>query len=233
MDKPNHNNKEHKEHKEFREQKEAQAQKPDVRINWDIEKKSLREENEKLKEENKHLNDKFLRLAADFDNARKRWEKDREETIKFGTYKILKDLIVFMDELERAIGLMADNNHKDHQHTFVEGVAMTGNKLKDLLISEGVKELNPVGEAFDPYAHEILAQEEKEGVKTPTVAEVFQKGYFFNEKLLRTAKVKVYIPVREKEAAEPTPEETVQDGKEGNGTSGETDKPDDKKNGDK
>jgi len=170
MDKADHNNKEHKEHKEFREQKEAQSQKPDVRINWDIEKKSLREENEKLKEENKSLNEKFLRLAADFDNARKRWEKDREETIKFGTYKILKDLIVFMDEMERAIGLMANGNHKDHQHTFVEGVAMTGNKLKDLLISEGTQLT---------LAHHMaleLAREQSKG-KMDTTAKAISQTY--------------------------------------------------------
>jgi molecular chaperone GrpE len=135
-----------------------------------------------------------LRLAADFDNARKRWEKDREEVVKYGIYKILKDLIVFVDEMEHAIEAMKKQDSATHSATFVEGVTMTCNKLKDLLVSEGVKELNPVGEKFDPYKHEILAQEAAEGVFEPVVSEVFQKGYLYNERLLRTAKVKVSIP---------------------------------------
>lgn len=156
---------------------------------------SPEKELEQLKEQNKQLNERFLRLAADFDNARKRWEKDKEETIKYGTYKILKDLIVFVDEMERAIEMMKDQGKDGNAHkTFVEGVTMTCNKLKDLLLSEGVKEMNPLGEKFDPYKHEILSQEEKDKISQPVISEVFQKGYLFNDRLLRTAKVKVCIP---------------------------------------
>lgn len=177
-----------------KETKAAEAQKNGKNHEPEKVHKNNHDELAQLKDQNKQLQDKYLRLAADFDNARKRWEKDREDVIKYGTYKILKDLIVFVDEMEHAIEAMKKQDSAVHSATFVEGVTMTCNKLKDLLISEGVKELNPVGEKFDPYKHEILAQEAADGISEPTIAEVFQKGYLFNERLLRTAKVKVSIP---------------------------------------
>jgi|GEM_PF-669826 len=183
--------------------------------------KGHQDELAQLKEQNKHLHDKFLRLAADFDNARKRWEKDREEVVKYGTYKILKDLIVFVDEMEHAIEAMKKQDSAAHNATFVEGVTMTCNKLKDLLISEGVKEMNPAGEKFDPYKHEILAQEVVDGICEPVITEVFQKGYLYNERLLRTAKVKVSIPKSTTEAEsqqEPQQEKTTTDGQSGMNT---------------
>ena len=201
--------------KDKKEEKEPKAHK----------KNGLSAEIEKLKSEKQELSDKYMRLAAEFENTRKRWQKDKEESIKFANYILLKDIIVFADEMEQAISMMNTQQPEANHKTFVEGVQMTCKKLKDLLVSEGVKELNPANESFDPYFHEILAQEEKEGIQSPMVAEVFQKGYLFNDKLLRTAKVKVYIPKKEtkkENAGTETPEEPEKEDKNETGEITET-----------
>ncbi len=133
--------------------------------------------------------DKHLRLAAEFDNFRKRMMKERVEAESRGQGELVKHLIDSLDDIARFAHL--DPAVTDSA-TIVEGVAMVEKKLDKALRAAGLELVNPVDEPFDPASHEAVATEP---ATTPdldgTVARVYQVGYSFNGQLLRPARVVV------------------------------------------
>jgi len=145
----------------------------------------------KLKEEAVVCREKMIRLQADFENMRKRLEKDRQEYIKFANEGIIAELLNVLDDLERAVGL-AESKHEDLP-AFLKGVEMILAHLYETLKAHGVVPIKAIGEKFDPHFHEALMQVEDKLKPEHTVAEELQKGYLLNERVLRTAKVKVTV----------------------------------------
>jgi molecular chaperone GrpE len=133
--------------------------------------------------------DKYLRLHADVENTRKRWERDRHEIIKFANEGLLADLLNINDDLERSLGLSQDK-HEDFT-AFMKGVEMIVSHLHDLLRKNGIRPMEVKGKTFDPSQHEALMQVEKADVPENTIVEELQKGYLIDNHVLRTAKVKV------------------------------------------
>jgi len=133
--------------------------------------------------------DSMVRLQADFDNARKRWDRDRQDFVKYASEGIVVELLNILDDLERAVEL-AQEKHQD-LNTFLKGVEMILAHLYDLLKKYSVRPIDAEGKLFDPNYHEALIQEDNNEVPEHTVLEELQKGYFLNEKVVRTAKVKV------------------------------------------
>ncbi len=133
--------------------------------------------------------DKYLRLQADFENTRKRWERERFELLRYANDDLLSDLLNVIDDLERSLEL-SQNKHEDFT-AFLKGVEMILAHLHDLLKKNGVSPIESIGKPFDPNLHEALMQVEKEGIVENTVIEELQKGYLLNNKVIRTAKVKV------------------------------------------
>ncbi|MCX5708126.1 MAG: nucleotide exchange factor GrpE [Candidatus Omnitrophica bacterium] len=133
--------------------------------------------------------DKLVRLQADFENARKRMERDRSEFLRFANEDILCDILTIADELERSVEL-SQEKHEDHV-AFLKGVEMILGHLHDLLKKNGVCCISAKGKCFDPNYHEALMQVEKDELPENTVVEEMQKGYTFNDKVIRTAKVQV------------------------------------------
>jgi molecular chaperone GrpE len=130
--------------------------------------------------------DKYLRLCADFDNARKRWEKERQGLVEYANYSLVKELIIVVDELEHA--LVAVKEHaKDNP--IVKGIEIIHLNLIKILKKEGVEVIQAKGEKFNPHVHEIIAQRQSDETPEHTVLEEVQKGYKYKDKLLRTAKV--------------------------------------------
>lgn len=133
--------------------------------------------------------DKLLRLQADFENARKRWDRDRSEFLRFANEDLLCDILTIVDELERSVEL-SQEKHEDHV-AFLKGVAMILAHLHDLLKKNGVSCIASKGKCFDPNYHEALMQVEKDELPENTVVDEMQKGYILNDKVIRTAKVQV------------------------------------------
>ena len=147
---------------------------------------------EKLKEEAgqlKELQDKMLRLQADLENNRKRLEKEKHDFVKFANEGIIVELLNIMDDLERTVNL-AETKQEDLP-AFLKGVEMILAHLYDLLKEHGVKRIEAEGKVFDPHFHEALLQVEDKDKPEHTVVEELQKGYLLNDRVIRTAKVKV------------------------------------------
>ncbi|MDD4953854.1 MAG: nucleotide exchange factor GrpE [Candidatus Omnitrophica bacterium] len=133
--------------------------------------------------------EKILRLQADFENSRKRQEKDRQDFVKFANEGIILELLNVIDDLGRAVNL-AESGHEDLQ-AFLKGVEMILAHLYEMLKEYGVKAIDSEGKIFDPHFHEALMQEENKDLPEHTIIEELQKGYLLNDRVLRTSKVKV------------------------------------------
>ncbi len=142
----------------------------------------------KLQAEIAELRDRSVRTLADFDNFRKRAEREREEQRRYALSEVLRDFLGIQDNLDLAqqAGGSADDVRR--------GVEMIGKQLRDLLRRYGVEEVAAQGERFDPAIHEAVSRGEDPHVLEPTVSEVLRRGYRVHERLLRPAMVKVVVP---------------------------------------
>ena len=134
------------------------------------------------------LRDRSARTLADFDNFRKRSERERDEDRRFATADVFRQLLPVIDNLERA--LSAEGPEQDLK----VGVNLILRQIKDLLESSGVERVAAMGELFDPQFHEAVTREENPAVKDPTVIYELQSGYTMHGRLLRPAVVKVAMP---------------------------------------
>lgn len=142
-----------------------------------------------LKEALDQKNEALLRTVAEYQNYRKRVEKEKQDIMKYANEKIMKDLIAVHDNFERAIGAMDKEN--EAIASVVSGVEMIKKSFDDILDRYGVKEIDAEGQPFNPDQHHAVMTEDREGVEASTVLEVFQKGYTLHERVIRPAMVKV------------------------------------------
>ena len=132
-------------------------------------------------------NDRYLRLAAEFDNYRRRSAKERMDLISLANENLVKDMLPIVDDFERAIAAMKES---DDAASAKEGVELIYNKVTAFLKKNGVKEIEAVGKDFDTDFHEAVAQfPVQEEDKKNKVIDVTQKGYTMGEKVIRYAKV--------------------------------------------
>ena len=138
------------------------------------------------------LNDQYLRKAADFENFRKRMNREKLEITEFANQNLLMDLITVIDDFERAI--KSAETSKDFA-SFYEGIKMIEKRLTTQSENKwGLKRFDSVGELFDPNRHEALQMEKSVEISEPVVKEEYVKGYFLKERVIRFAKVKVLMP---------------------------------------
>ena len=142
------------------------------------------EENKKLREELDSTKDRLLRLTAEYDNYRKRTTKEKEGIYSDAYVDVLKEIIPILDNLERAVA--ADGSIEDLK----KGIEMTIKGCKDSFAKLGVEEIDASGE-FDPNLHNAVMHIEDENLGKNAVAEVFQKGYKKDDKIIRHTMVKV------------------------------------------
>lgn len=140
---------------------------------------------EALRKERDELRDQLLRRRADFENYRKRVERDRQHAGQEALVGLLRDLIPTLDNLERALSVAGD------EASLRTGVELTLRELAALLLRHGLTVADPAGQAFDPERHQALLHEFVHGVDEGQVVEVFRKGYSLRDRLLRPALVKV------------------------------------------
>ena len=145
----------------------------------------LKEDADKAKE----YWDKLLRQQADFENTRKRLEKDKQDFCKFANESIIAELLNTLDDLERTVELAQSKNQD--LSAFLRGVEMILAHLYEMLKGYGVKPIEAEGKLFDPHYHEALMQVENKELPEHTIVEELQKGYLLNDRVIRTTKVKV------------------------------------------
>ena len=146
--------------------------------------KKQKEENKKLQEELDIAKDRLLRLTAEYDNYRKRTIKEKEGIYSDAYVDVLKEIIPILDNLERAV--VADGSIEDLK----KGIEMTIKGCQDSFAKLGVEEIDTSGE-FDPNVHNAVMHIEDENLGQNVIAEVFQKGYKKDEKIIRHTMVKV------------------------------------------
>ena len=137
------------------------------------------------------LRDKILRAAADFDNYRKRMERDRNAAMKYAGESVLREILPVVDNLERALaqGVVTGVAAEQNLAALLEGVQLTLKILLATLEKFEVKAIDSVGKPFDPHVQEALAMEASDVVPASHVLSEFEKGYYYKDRLLRVAKV--------------------------------------------
>lgn len=158
---------------------------------------------EKLTKEKEELYNKFLRIAADFENYKKRADKERQEFYHHALSEVIKEILPTVDDLERA--LQRDDS-KDFE-SYRRGIELIYHNLWETLQKVGLQPIKAKGETFDPHYHEALFLEETDQYQENQILEEYQKGYMLKERLLRPAVVKVAVRKKEPPAEEPEKEE--------------------------
>lgn len=150
---------------------------------------SLEEQLAAAKAETAAHYDRYVRAMADHENFRKRVAREKDELRQYAASRVLEDLLPALDNL--GLGLAAADQSNADVKTLREGVAMVQTQLKSTLEQHGLKEINPVGQAFDAHQHEALSQQPSAEVAEGNVLNVIRVGYSLNGRLLRPASVVV------------------------------------------
>jgi Molecular chaperone GrpE (heat shock protein) len=143
---------------------------------------------ESLKSEIDQLNDKYLRLNAEYQNYRKRVEKEKNDIFKYGSEKLFVEMLPIMDNFERALSASEQENIESK---VLDGIKMIKKSLDELFDRNGVKKIDAMGMPFDPIKHHAVMTVESEDENNDHVIEVFQDGYALNDKVIRPSMVKV------------------------------------------
>lgn len=141
-----------------------------------------------LEEETAKWKDSYIRKIAEFENIKKRMEKEKEEFLRFANEKLILKLLEVVDNLERAVN---SSKTTEDFNSLIKGVEMTLSQINRVLTEEGVEALDAKGKEFNPYEHHAMMQEESEKHEDNIVMDEFQKGYKMKDKIIRPALVKV------------------------------------------
>lgn len=163
-----------------------------------------------LVEEIASLKDQVLRAVAEAENVRKRSRKQLEDMAKYASTDFAKDMLGVGDNLRRALDSVPEDalEKDEHLKNLAKGVELTEKGLITVIERHGIKQINPLGEKFDPNLHQAMFHVEDTNQPAGTVAQVVQSGYMIHDRLLRPAMVGV-VKARDDEAASAeTPEET-------------------------
>jgi len=147
----------------------------------------VNEEAEQLRSERDELKDILQRRQAEFENFRKRSERERSEYLQYAGMETIKDLLPILDDFERALKMDGGNPE------YVKGIEMIYNRTAETMKKMGLEPIDSVGKAFDPHLHMAIERVETTDAADNTVLAEFQRGYNFKGKLLRPSMVKVAV----------------------------------------
>jgi molecular chaperone GrpE len=148
---------------------------------------AVRDERDSLKTERDELKELLLRRQAEFDNFRKRSEREKSEFSQYAGMELVRELLPVLDDFDRALKVEAGNAE------YSRGVVMIYNRLYESLKKQGLEPMDTEGKTFDPYLHQAVERVETKDVEDNAVIGEFQRGYFFKGKLLRPAMVRVAV----------------------------------------
>jgi molecular chaperone GrpE len=136
----------------------------------------------------KEMENRYLRLYADFENFRRRTRQEMEAAEKYRAQSLVSDLLPALDNFERALKIETEN---EQAKSILQGMEMVYRSVLDALKKEGVEAIEAVGKPFDPHLHQAVMQVEDSNYEPNTVVEEFQKGYKLKDRVIRPAMVKV------------------------------------------
>jgi len=148
---------------------------------------ALTAERDQLAAANADLEDRMLRARAEFDNARRRGERERPEFLQFAAMDVIKELLPVVDDFERALKV------ETHGRDYVKGVELIYQRLIETLKKIGLEPIDTAGQRFDPNLHQAVDRVETEEAEDMAILSEYQRGYNFKGKLLRPAMVKVAV----------------------------------------
>ena len=131
---------------------------------------------------------KVFYLAAEMENQKKRFEREKANLVKFGNERVLTGMLDVLDNLERTVDSIKESDD-DKIKNIVTGISMVKDQFSSVLKNNGLEKVECLGKIFDPNFHEAMSQQALEGKKDQEIINVFQDGYVLNGRLLRAAKV--------------------------------------------
>lgn len=143
---------------------------------------------DELKSQLEKAKNDFLYLRAEFENYKRNAAKERSDLLKFGSERVLVDVLTVLDNFERALGVKVD---PENIGPFVKGVEMTAQEIRNLIAKFGVVEIPSQGQPFNPNYHEALSSEETSEIPEGHVSRVFRKPYKLHDRVIRTGQVVV------------------------------------------
>jgi molecular chaperone GrpE len=146
--------------------------------------------NETIKEGGVDFKAKYYYLAAEVENMRKRFEREKENLLKFGNEKVLSGLVGVIDNFDLTVNALKNDND-DKVQNIVKGIDMIRSQFLDVLKQNGLTQVESLGKVFDPNFHEAVAQAPAEGKQDQEIITEYQRGYLLNGRLLRASKVVV------------------------------------------
>ncbi|HLN02612.1 MAG TPA: nucleotide exchange factor GrpE [Bryobacteraceae bacterium] len=158
-----------------------------VKTRFGDEQRKLVDQIEQLKAEKADLHDRLLRRQADFENFRKRAERDRSEFVQFAGMEFVREMLPILDDFERALKVECADA------SYTKGIQLIYTRLYEALKKMGLEPMDTVGKKFDPNQHQAIERAETDQAEDQTILGEFQKGYNFKNKLLRPAMVKVAV----------------------------------------
>ena len=148
---------------------------------------ALRAERDQLATEKAELHDRLLRRQAEFENFRRRTERDRSEFVQYAGMELVQELLPILDDFERALKV------ESADRTYVKGIELIYQRLFEVLRKQGLEAKDTTGKMFDPHEHQAVEMVQTDAVPDHSILEEFQKGYNFKGKLLRPSMVKVAV----------------------------------------
>ena len=149
---------------------------------------------EELEKENALLRDRILRMQAEFDNYRKRTERERSEFSEYAGEQTITAMLPVLDDFDRALKVARETNAPE---TFLKGLELIYGRFLETLKRQGLEPLDAEGAQFDPHLHEAIGRVETAEHEDGTVVQEFQRGYNYKKRLLRPAMVQVAVKPRE------------------------------------
>lgn len=141
------------------------------------------------------VQDRYIRLAAEFENYKKRSDREKQSAVKYASEGLLHELLPIIDNLEQALNAAksyaADNNTDKANQNMLTGIAMVLKQFQDVLSRFGITSFSAMGQTFDPSKHEAVSEKVTTDIKSGQVVEEYQKGYMLNDRLVRPARVVV------------------------------------------
>ncbi len=156
------------------------------------EEETIEDEEEKLQEEIRNLKEDKIRVLAEMENLRKRFDREKIDSIKYGSVNFARDILSSGDNLERA--LSAINQEEDHPQSIknlIEGLKMVQKELSNALEKNGISKIISINEKFDPNLHQAMMELERDDIDEGIIVQEIQTGFMMHDRLLRPAMVGV------------------------------------------
>lgn len=150
-------------------------------------------ERDQLLQERADLNDRLLRRTAEFDNFRRRTEREKQDYFEYAGMETVRQLLPVLDDFDRALKMTAQTRPEEAEREFYKGTELIYSRLMELVKKIGLEPIVSIGAKFDPNLHEAIERVPSEEAEDQTILGEFQRGYMFKGRLLRPAMVKVAV----------------------------------------